>query len=315
MKKATIILLIVAGAVFTAGITCLVIAGALTGFHYGNLYSTRNYEKIETDIELADGDNLTVILATSDLNVRIAPFPTTDNTVHIVYYEAQDRKFELTHENGEIKLKSLSPSFSLFTIFSVDLSDYAVEIALPESFNGKVSLSSTTGDISVSSLDIPDKTLELNATTGHISLENATAYNISVNSSTGHINLENIVSGSDVTARATTGSVTLNGVSAKGKIACESDTGSQRSDKLNAPVVSIATSTGGIRFNDIDAQDVRLRASTGSVSGKLCGSDSEYSIVSSSSTGRNNLPESWGKGERKLNVRTSTGDIKITFED
>lgn len=63
----------------------------------------------------------------------------------------------------------------------------------------------------------------------------------------------------------------------------------------------------------MNALNISIKVSTGDVEGRFNDSMSNYTITSHVSTGESNLPESFGSGPKRLDVKASTGDIEIEF--
>ena len=69
---------------------------------------------------------------------------------------------------------------------------------------------------------------------------------------------------------------------------------------------SIERSTGDVKFDDCDANEIWIKTDTGDVTGKLL---SEKIFITETSTGDVNVPKSTNGG--KCEITTSTGDIYI----
>ena len=72
---------------------------------------------------------------------------------------------------------------------------------------------------------------------------------------------------------------------------------------------SIERSTGDVKFEAADASEIFVETSTGDVCGSLM---SEKFFITESDTGSSDVPQTLSGG--KCEVKTSTGDIKITVE-
>lgn len=110
---------------------------------------------------------------------------------------------------------------------------------------------------------------------------------VSVNVSTGKANLTDI-SCKNLTSSGSTGNLSLNNVIAE-------------------EMMSVKRSTGDISVKDCDAAEIYMKTSTGSVFGNFL---SDKVFVTDTGTGSVNVPETVTGG--KCEIKTSTGDIKIT---
>lgn len=82
------------------------------------------------------------------------------------------------------------------------------------------------------------------------------------------------------------------------------------------PKLCAKTSNGALTVDHLDADHISLRTSNGPVAGCLSRAMDEYDIISSNGFARNNLPERADSGkEKKLEVTTSNGRIRLEFED
>lgn len=133
-----------------------------------------------------------------------------------------------------------------------------------------------------------------------------------INLSTGDLTVENLQALGNLELELTTGRTAVRNVSCA-TLAIGSTTGEVSIADTKADKASVKCTTGAAHLSNLDAIDIYISMTTGSVRGTLAGNDSDYTIVSYTATGRNNLPANWGSGERKLHVEASTGDIAIDF--
>ena len=134
---------------------------------------------------------------------------------------------------------------------------------------------------------------------------------MTVKVSTGDIEIQTVAS-LDFIIYGTTGDVTVEELNAgSAEIGCS--TGDINLKKITVDKLYAHLTTGEIVLNDVDAKDIELKSTTGSINGSLVGSITDYTIESHVSTGKCNLPDGFGSGERKLKVTATTGDIRISF--
>ena len=74
------------------------------------------------------------------------------------------------------------------------------------------------------------------------------------------------------------------------------------------------TSNGGIILEKADFKsDASCLTSNGTISGSIMGSEEDFYYKCSTSNGDCNLPNDFGVGAKTLTLKTSNGDIKISF--
>ena len=72
--------------------------------------------------------------------------------------------------------------------------------------------------------------------------------------------------------------------------------------------------SGGVHFDSLKAAgNLTFESNSGSVKGSIVGKESDYSILSKTTSGGNNLTDS-RTGSKELNAKTTSGSIKITLE-
>ena len=160
-----------------------------------------------------------------------------------------------------------------FMFFNLDLKDDAMTVTVPADYTGP---------------------LDIGNTSGRIALDGVTGQKITMNNTSGKIELTNVKSETDLSVSNTSGSITLTQTEAGGNISASTTSGSIKPDGLKA---------GG---------DISLSTVSGSIKGTIDGAESDYRINAHAVSGSNNLQNS-DKGEKKLDVKTTSGSIGIEF--
>lgn len=135
---------------------------------------------------------------------------------------------------------------------------------------------------------------------------------LSVRLSTGDVNAAGLAVSNGVSIKTTTGRVDCRELHAA-ELSVECTTGGIKLVGVTCGGAAARSSTGDISLVGLDCPKIELRTSTGDISGSLTRPQSEYSVTSSTSTGKNNLPESWRGGAGSLEASTSTGNIELSF--
>ena len=152
-------------------------------------------------------------------------------------------------------------------------------------------------------------------TSGGVRMENVKASGkIEVESSSGSVRFDDVKAEDNFSAKASSGSVKLEKVKCN-DLTLKSNSGSIRLNDVKAEgSLEAKNSSGGIHFDALEVgKDISLSATSGSVSGTLIGSEDDYSIISKTSSGSNNLTDS-RNGSKSMDVTTTSGSIKIQFD-
>ena len=158
------------------------------------------------------------------------------------------------------------------------------------------SKANVTGDITVT------------ASTGKINFENITANRMDLKASTGDIRLKDVAVTEDIKIKTSTGDFNLENVTCK-SYESSSSTGDLNFNNVKAAnTINIKNDTGHVKMIASDAEELDIKTSTGYVNLQLLTSKIVYA---ESSTGKKNVPPSTTGGLCK--IKTSTGDIKVTF--
>lgn len=211
--------------------------------------------------------------------------------------------------------------------------------------------SSANGSITLSGLQIADVTAS--TTNASVRLEGVTGGRAAVSTSNGSITLNGVKLTGDLTAgttnasltvqgtqaagmslRTTNGSITLSGVAADGQLEAETTSGAirirdcaaagGRLDTRNAAIqleaaafsgaVTARTTNGSVRVERLDCPDIRLESTNGSIRGSIVGSQSEFSIVTTTTNGSASPSSVLNQqAEKKLEAVTTNAGIKLEF--
>lgn len=159
--------------------------------------------------------------------------------------------------------------------------------------DGFVEVFSRSGTINADAVEC-SRDCTFKTTSGSIKLSGIAARDISSTSSSGSENLSNIEASGNLAANSTSGSIHLDSIAVGANVSLESSSGSIHFDKFAA---------GG---------DLNFKATSGTIKGTIEGQESDYSIMSHSTSGSNNL-ESTRTGDKKLDVNTTSGSVHISF--
>jgi len=205
---------------------------------------------------------------------------------------AEKTEIELSEQDNRILISNISPRDAKGT--SLALVGYVIYI--PEEFNAI--LSSSTGDILIEKVK---GDLNLNNSTGD-TIVDACRGDVSFEISTGLLrinSLEGALSGS-----SSTGDIFLENL--KGSVDIETSTGDVRGKlQLSGSTDKISTSTGDVRIELIEPSlEVFFKSNTGKI-------DLGNLTLESSESDKKSVAGIIGKGEGKLEIVSSTGNIYL----
>lgn len=323
MPSAVKVILMILAVILVLGIlgACVMAAMVYAGFSI-----TGEWHQKEKVFSASDVGTIEMQLSMFDLTIE----PSNDEQIHIFYFENPDlTEIDISATEDGIRFVQKQNWYAQF-IFNKGY--FRAELMIPEGFEGSVKSDSAVGDIWVDNIRSSVR-FDLRTSTGDMTVKDIEAQgssfinrtgdtsmsscrfdgDIDISATTGGVKLENVSAG-ELTVSVSTGDILLNSVTAAA-LEAGATTGNIRTSSVKAGSVNLHASTGDIRVDALDAESITLKASTGSITGTLKGHAEDYSIESHTSTGDNNLPESFGSGERKLSVTTSTGSISISFAD
>ena len=316
------VLIIVIAALF--GVTVLA-SGVELVREYNLLGKAPEWEKVEKDIELGSISSINMDMTTVDLVIT----KSENDMIRLVYYTNDDLvKYTLDTTSDSVTLTQRS-KWIMFGFLSMRNRKGAA-LYVPAGFTGTINAKTTTGDMMLENVSSAIA-LNISATTGDITIHGAKSDYALLSVKTGDMRITDCEFKGDMTTTGTTGSVAIKNVDTvqmnvkrttggiiienvnAAKLEASVSTGGITANYVTADEVKLHATTGDVKLDRLDAKDIDISVSTGDVSGTIAGAEEDYTYETHTSTGRNNLPESFGHGERKLKIKASTGDIKIEF--
>lgn len=273
------------------------------------------------------------------------------STVKVEYVEIPDRYvYEITESGSKLNIKYKQKRN--FSIVFFEIKDTTMLITVPEDFDGKLDVKSssgsvrledlslecadvvnTSGSVKISKCDVRDD-INVKNSSGSISFSDVTGADITANNTSGGIRMENVKSSGKVQAESSSGSVRFTNVKAEDDLLGKATSGSIKLEKVSCDDLTLKSNSGSIHLNDVKAEgsfeaknssggihfdalevgkDISMSATSGSVRGTLIGSEDDYSIISKTTSGGNNLTDS-RNGSKSLDVNTTSGSINIKFD-
>lgn len=280
MKKCRL-LLILASVMILAGMILFGVTMSMNGWDFSRL-NTVNF--VEETYEL-NGEISDILVVTDTADIVIAP--ADGEKTRIVVYEKENMRHTVTVKDGVLSINRENQrkweDYIAFTVESPKISLY-----VPEGVYGRIQINASTGDVSIESITAQELTVLLS--TGDITLQKCVCTReIRLEATTGRMNVTETEC-ADFVSDASTGSIELTNMIAGGKI-------------------SIERTTGDVRLILSDAEDISVKTSTGDISGILL---TGKQFDAKTSTGEIRIPYSESGG--KCVMETTTGDIVIEIQ-
>lgn len=220
--------------------------------------------------------------------------PTDAKEIKVSYYYSDDWNYEMTTENKTLEIKEIpfdkSDKKWYEYVLNVDMNTKyrGIVIEIPKSKKYEMDLSANLGDIEVHDLQ---GTVTAKAEMGDIKIAGGTFTSVKCENNLGDV---------DITCtKAESIDVKLE----KGDIEFENTTGN----------ITASCTLGDIDFENITSDKIVLENDKGDISGSINGLEEEYTVISETNLGDNNLIGNYGNGSKTLKANTSFGDIEIYF--
>lgn len=281
--------------------------------------STTKYETNEYTVS-ESFTGISVENRTADVEL----LPSEDGAVRVVCFEEKNVKHEVTVEGGMLTVRAQDMR-KWYEHIGINFKTATVKIYIPEGVYGALSISSTTGDTTVTAgytfdgINITATTgdvwcyadttgdCNITLTTGDACVSGVSAKALNISASTGDVEVNDADISGDVDVEVTTGRVRLTDLAAR-DVSVETDTGRVTLASVIAGKLSVDTDTGDVRLEDSDAAEIFIETDTGDVTGTLL---SEKIFITECNTGRVDVPKSTTGG--RCEITTGTGDIIITI--
>lgn len=320
MTETTNVWLMIAAFLVLGGGIFFVCVMSTLGWDFAKLstakYETNIYEVGEafSDISMTT-DTADIIFAMSD-----------DGTCKVECYEEEKAKHSVTVENDALVVR-INNQKSWYDYIGFHFGSQKTTVYLPKTEFNALTINESTGNV-----EIPKEysfgNADISLSTGHVNFYASASNLVKIKTSTGNIRVENTSAGS-LDLSATTGKVTVSGVSCRDDvtvgvstgrtnltdISCKSviSRGTTGSISLNHVIAankfSVERNTGGVKFSGCDAGEIYVKTNTGSVTGSFL---SDKVFITDSDTGSVDVPKTVTGG--RCEIKTDTGSIKIKIE-
>ena len=322
--------LLIAGGCSLAGLLLMIVAFIAARGNLAEL-STRNVQAVQKEYECStDIIKIDADITSDNLEIRTGDV----EYISVSYYDRPGyNEYEITESGDSLSIRyvDLHP-IEVMTI-DLDFEDKPVIITVPESFSGKVNISSSSGSIiaesiNVSSLDLKNTSggirindvdiatdAKLSNTSGGINVENLVCKNLTASNTSGGISIKSATVKEGARLSTTSGTRYMEDVSAQ-YLECDGSSGSLKA--VNVTVLysfSSSTSSGSVTLDRVETgNSIKITASSGDVRGTIVGNEDDFNISIDTSSGSSNLSDS-SDGNKKLTISTTSGSVNIDFTE
>ncbi len=261
--------------VFAAGMA----ATAFSGRAKDLVYEKRDYAAEASGIQQVriKARNMPVMVTASD-----------SEEIVIHYFTCGEDPYEVSLEGGALTLAYINETLTNYSTSS----DPRVDLILPAAYAGDLLLESSNAQVNVSGLTAAGE-VRIDTSNAPIEVNSVVAAFLSAHTSNGAVTLDQLAVSGTADARSSNGRITARETVAKDGLYLE-------------------TSNGRVTVDRVASADIRLRSSNGAITGSVEGKRADYTISSHTSNGDDSLGDG-GKGQFRLTVQTSNGNIGIRF--
>lgn len=304
----------------------LVVTGALLAgcslFAMDGAWDTlTGLSKPVTTMDYIEGDFSKLEIDVMTPNVTL--YPSADGTC---YYEA--KTYNNMFCNAEVENDTLivgqDDSRKWYHHIGIFWGETSLNIYLPETSFERLSLSTDTGNVTVSD-DFSFDTVRIETDTGNVNISAAVTELLDIKVSTGNVNILNS-SPKALTVKSSTGNCFMRGVQVQAELSARTSTGNMGMIDVTCGTLELQTSTGNGELENVvasgdatlrsstgdwelegfDAANITINTNTGDVEGTLL---SEKIFFVDTDTGDVEVPRTNAGG--KCEITTDTGDIEI----
>jgi len=247
-------------------------------------------------------------------NTRVKLEPSYDNKVHLTYYENDVLYYTVKEsEDGRLTVTMNDQMKWYDYVFNIENVYYEFTIAIPDNYAGDIRLKTSNGDVDIS--DTKAGNLTLITSNSRITSENLTvAGDMKLDNSNGKISVSDVIVNGGITCETSNSEISLSG-SAGESISAKNSNGAIVLNNLTAREELIAeTSNSDISMDSVSAgASIVCNTSNGSIEGDIFGKLSDFTVSAKTSNGSSNLPTHMEGGDKKLELKTSCGNISVDF--
>lgn len=284
-----------AGGALAFGVALCLIALVLVRFDVTALGENVDYEQKSAAFAAADMRRIEVQNPMDDILVS----PSADGQIHVYYSESEKDVYEVSQENGALKVRYQS------------LRHWYDYIGFNIGANGRKPLR----------LEVPADSalaMQINATNGQVSINGLAALEgLEVSSTNGAIDVREAKVAGDVKLSTTNGDVTARAVAIQGSLQLSGSNGAMQAQDLDVQGnLRAGTTNGRVSLLGVrPGADVTLSSTNGEIYARFAGSADDYRVEARTTNGQVDAPKGREDAPKKLSAATTNGGVSIQFAD
>ena len=276
-------------------------------FDFSKFSTEQNIEKKEINLTITDIEEFQFIIDNASINV----VESSDDQLHITYYESNKLKYEVTTESGKVIMKQIR-SMKWYDYIGINFFNESINIKIPTNFTKVLSITTDNSTIDFKNL-VHLESITANTENATVDFDHViTTKDIYCKTSNSVVEV-NDVSCVNLTILTTNSEVNIENATLSGDLICETSSGIIYLEDVTSNSIDARNTNGMIDISRITSDHIVLVTSNGIITGTINGNKTDYKIISSVSNGMNNLPSYQAGGEKYLEVSTSNGMIDIDF--
>lgn len=292
--------LLVAVVLTVIGTVIFVGAFAALGFDLSRISCYRYVTSTHTVDESICG----IEIKSDTANVKFLPHG--EPVCKVLVYEKESCPYSVYVEDDILKISPTEETEWYEHLVLSFFSTPEITVYLPAGEYASLRATVSTGDVFVSS-EFSFSDVYVTASTGNIKLLSSSKGVLKLKTDTGNISVTDICA-KDAVFTTSTGNIRLSGLTCTSLDASASTGNISLTDTVAEEVLQLKASTGNIKLDRCDGEDISLKTSTGNITGTLL---SEKVFHAHTSTGRISVPDTKSGGV--CNAATSTGNINISL--
>lgn len=184
----------------------------------------------------------------------------------VIEYWIQDKyedTVKIKEENGKLKFERGHKNRGWnLVFFNFAFEDTSTRLTIPASFKGEMSIGASSGSVYLDGIELDEK-LTAKASSGYVTVKNSTAKELFAKANSGSIKLTNLIISGDVNIQNTSGYLTAEDIVADGDLSAENSSGYLKLVGIRAEEVSAKNTSGGMILEKVEAKEVSASDSSG----------------------------------------------------
>jgi|GEM_PF-1991330 len=340
MNKNTKTVLIVALSIFGAGVLIWLCVSLSVGFNYSKLSVVTNGSSENTTVDdskfkaehfdkviAENGQSVTLNLSSADVTVS----PSDDGKIHLSYDNTEQSYFEYREGDNTISLKQKDKLSSLSQLIVIGSTDKTkITLSLPADRSGVLKINGASSEIAISDIDMKDD-MNIYGVSGDLLIKNCSSAELNTGAVSGKITIDAVETGS-IEASSVSGDIRLTAIDTAIPVMLESTSGQVYAEKVKATTLEIGLVSGRVTLKSVSGEKANLSSTSGSVSldkadffeldfstvsgdisGSVIGKSDDYAVYTDTVSGHNALSSHRGRGERTLDLSSTSGSFDINF--